>query len=103
MTEHKSKVLDLGCKSEESLSVPVVPRESGEDRRDSNTTQRGVFTLCGITRGVMCLILGMAVRWLGREGRSRCQAEEIELTKPEDRESMVCPHWGLQGVVCALC
>lgn len=51
----------------------------------------------------MCLILGMAVRWLGREGRSRCQAEEIELTKPEDRESMVCPHWGLQGVVCALC
>lgn len=59
----KSKVLDLGCKSEESLSVPVVPRESGEDRRDSNTTQRGVFTLCGITRGVMYLILGMAVRW----------------------------------------
>lgn len=78
-------------------------------KTDAASTQRGVrrgrgvFTLCGITRGVMCLILGMAVRWLGREGRSRCQAEEIELTKPEDRESMVCPHWGLQGVVCALC
>ena len=44
-------------------------------KTDVTSTQRGVrcgwgvFTLCGITRGVMYLILGMAVRWWGeREG-----------------------------------